>query len=156
MDKQNNKKLLKHDNSDDECVVDVNFDIFKKSDSKIDKKKGRHSKDDNFKLQQDKLFVEIKELINYNKETNKFSASDVYNNKDKLFGDIFDRIKLYFHCSLWIRINTNVDGSSVIIVRNIFKHFGYSLVSQTMRKKKDGKSEVFRTFIVIKNDDNVV
>lgn len=122
------------------------------SDEDDKKESQREKKNKKFEVQRKKVFDEIKSAINYNEDERTFSSVDL--NKEetrKKIIELYPEFKLFFHCSLWNRVNVKTDNSHFTMVKNIFRDFGFSIIiKKNYEKTKNGKTLWYKYFVVDK------
>jgi hypothetical protein len=122
---EDDKKQLKCENSDEECV-NIDGNILKKPSKGIQKK--RQSKNETYKKDQDRLFEELKTKIKL--ENGIFYSNTVNENNDFITGEILDGLRKYFDKKLSTSINSKETKSSIAIIKKIFEVNGFDIVSK--------------------------
>lgn len=154
---QNNSKknITKQEESEDGSsdVGDLKKDSKDKNNTETPiKKTQRETKADKFKDERETIFNRIKEIIKYDEDKHFFTSNDV-NEKDvvkEIKEKLHKKIKLFFHNSVWIRVDMDEENSHFCIVRNIFRDFGLVVVSKkNYSKNEDGSRKVWYQHAVI-------
>jgi hypothetical protein len=136
------KKIIKKDSQVDE----------KSQEQNIKKESQKTKKNKKFEKVRKEVFDEMKVLIDYNEEDRYFTSKKLNNDvvKKELKEKIYEKIKLFFHYSVWGRIDMKSKDSCYIVVKNIFHDFGFSVVPKKNYDVTDGKKEYWFQYIVVK------
>ena len=89
-------------------------------------------KDTKFKIQQNEFFEKIKKVIKMN-STGCFLSTVVAENNELITGKMLDEMKKYYHSKLWSKIVGTDTQSSMAIIRKVFAHHGFELISKEFK-----------------------
>jgi hypothetical protein len=117
-------------------------------------RKQKKKKDDVYAEDQKKIFEELKTLINVD-ANNSFTCDDVEKVKETIKGELYKKIKLFFHSNVWY--STNIEDKSkpkacMTLIRRILMHFGLVLSYKGFFIRNDENERIKKTryFIVTK------
>ncbi len=150
--KKNNKKAEDEQVKNDGVVEQKEEkDCEKISEAKIKKK--RLTKNEIYKSDQNKLFDDLKILIEV-KTNGTFTSENIKNKNDEITSDILERFKKYYDSSMSRGIDGKDTKASVAIIKKIFGYHGFEVIGQEYKKTlSDGK--VFRgtKYVMVPSDD---
>jgi hypothetical protein len=117
----------------------------------------KRTKNDTFLKQQTQIFEEIKKILNVDKDQS-FTIYNAEKAKETILGDeMLDKIKIFYHSSIWYTstVNNNSKPNAFMtLIKKIFAHFNYSLVSKRIwvTNEKNEKIKRLRYYIVKVNN----
>lgn len=115
-------------------------------------KSQRIKKNEKFVKYRENVFNKIKEIIKYNDGDEKYFTSTNLNKEEtrnKII-ELFADIKVFFHCTLWNRISLDASNCHYIIVKNVFRDFGFSIVIKKNYTKDGDKRVLWYKYYVVK------
>lgn len=142
MSSKSNKNVSKTVIKDKEVVIkktsklkkDEEMDEPKKEDIKNDKEiqdnsEKKTKKDITFAKEQEEIFEKIKLEIGITDKVNYFTSFDLNNISEKLVKQ-FEPITKFYHSKVWINVKLDNPEYCINVLKRIFKHHGYDIVSK--------------------------
>lgn len=155
-DDEQPKKVKKNNKKVETIQVQKEGDVEKKDENdynsktnKVENKKKRPTKNEIYKTDQNKLFMDLKSLININTKNNSFLSEDVSKKNGEITGDILERMRKYHDANLSRGIKGTETKSSIQIIKKIFDCHGFEIIS---KEYNNSESRGFKYYI-IPNDE---
>jgi hypothetical protein len=104
-----------------------------KVDEKEKTKKKRLTKNEIYKSDQDKVFEELKKLINV-KKNGSFTSRKIGKKTEEITGNILEKFKKYYDTNMSKGIDGKDIKASIVIVKKIFNYHGYDIIGQEYKK----------------------